>query len=188
MCTYEYQHPPCVLVSTGGHRDHHLEHRGAEPSRQHEAGAFDHLGGDRAVPDHVAIPQLVLQEVRSMPPTDQPSPAFLLASLSIAHRRVFGRAASGLCGSGFNRIQGTVLGSIYGLAVMEWLGLSTRLELLASLTVWVFLCGSVPLPHKRTQKQPLSCSNAMSSLAANAPGLCPHTPPSKNPIQSRHLP
>ena len=42
--------------------------------------------------------------------------------------------------SGFNRIQGTVLGSIYGMAILEWCRVKSRLGILISLSIWVFLC------------------------------------------------
>jgi len=42
--------------------------------------------------------------------------------------------------SGFNRIQGTVLGAIYGMAVMEWLKIEKESHILICLTVWVLFC------------------------------------------------
>jgi hypothetical protein len=39
------------------------------------------------------------------------------------------------------RVEGTAVGSIYGLAVLEWLGGVTRpVAVVAALTLWVFVC------------------------------------------------
>jgi hypothetical protein len=44
--------------------------------------------------------------------------------------------------SGLNRIMGTALGSIWGVALIEWLDIHDKLALLLCLTLWVFLCRS----------------------------------------------
>ena len=42
--------------------------------------------------------------------------------------------------AGFNRIQGTVFGAIYGMAVLEWMNVRSRVGILVALSIWVFLC------------------------------------------------
>ena len=42
--------------------------------------------------------------------------------------------------SGYDRIQGTVLGGMYGIVVLDWLELDSQVAILLSLTVWVFFC------------------------------------------------
>lgn len=42
--------------------------------------------------------------------------------------------------SGYNRIQGTVLGGMFGIVILDWFKWESKLVILLSLTVWVFLC------------------------------------------------
>ena len=41
---------------------------------------------------------------------------------------------------GYNRIQGTVLGGMFGIVILDWFKWDTKLGILLSLTAWVFLC------------------------------------------------
>ena len=41
---------------------------------------------------------------------------------------------------GYNRIQGTVLGGMFGIVILDWFQWNTKLAILLSLTAWVFLC------------------------------------------------
>jgi hypothetical protein len=39
-----------------------------------------------------------------------------------------------------NRIHGTALGSIFGIALLEWAGVRGGLPLIVALAAWVFAC------------------------------------------------
>ncbi|GAB5035857.1 p-hydroxybenzoic acid efflux pump subunit aaeb [Nannochloropsis oceanica] len=41
---------------------------------------------------------------------------------------------------GYDRIQGTVLGGMFGIVILDWFNWTSKLAILCSLTVWVFLC------------------------------------------------
>lgn len=41
---------------------------------------------------------------------------------------------------GYDRIQGTVLGGMFGIVILDWFNWTSGLAILCSLTVWVFLC------------------------------------------------